>query len=83
MLRGQDVSVDSHSPPLISPYLHVAIDAIDQRCQLGAQQEDVDTTEGGYLVEDLDDGLLEVSNTQVGDHVPVNVDRGTALVGRE
>lgn len=80
MFRRQDVTVDSHSPPLIPPDLYVTVHAINQRGKLGAEKEDVDTAEGRDLVEGFCDGLFQGTDIEVGNHVPIDVDDGAALV---
>lgn len=79
MFRGQYVTIDRHSPPLVSPDLDITVHAIDKRCKLRTEQEDVDAAKGRYAVESLGHGLLEGTGTEVGDHVPVNIHRGAAL----
>lgn len=83
MFRRQDVPVDGYSPPLVPPDLDVTIHAIDKRCELGSEQEDVDPTEGRYLVDGIDHGLLKGTGTEVSNHVTIDVDRGTALKREE
>jgi hypothetical protein len=42
VLRGEHISVYSHSPPLVPPQLYVTVQSVHQRSQLGPQQEYVD-----------------------------------------
>lgn len=80
VFRGQYITVDSHSPPLIPPDFDVTVHAINERRELGSKEKDVDTAELRYLIEGFGHGLFKGPNVQVGDHIPVNVHGGATLV---
>ena len=79
VLRGQDVAVDGHPPALVPSDVRVPVQAVDNRRQLGAQQEDVHPAVVRDVVEGVHDRLLQRPGEEVRNHVAVDVDGGAAL----
>lgn len=80
VFRRQDVTIDGNSPTLVPSNLDIAIHTINKRGQLRAEQKDIDTAEGRYVVESLSHSLLQGASIEVGDHVTIDVNCGAALM---
>lgn len=79
VLRRQDVTVDGNSPTLIPTELIVAVEPVHDRRQLGAKEEDVNTTEVGDVVERIGDGLFQGALSKIGNHVAADINGRAAL----
>lgn len=55
MFRRQYVTVDGYSPALVSSNFNITIHTINEGCQLGSKEEDVDTAILGQAVEGVGD----------------------------
>lgn len=80
MLRGQYIAVDGHSPTLIPSQFDITVHAIDEGGKLRTEEENVDTTEGGYVVDSIGHGLLERAGIEVGHHFTIDIYRSATLL---
>lgn len=79
MLRGERVTIDCNSPPLIHSGLCIPAHSIDHGRKLGAKQEDVDSAVCRDVIERFRHRISQFSSVKITDEVTININRSAAL----
>lgn len=82
VLRGENVSIDGHSPSLVHAHLRITGHSINDGFQFGAEEENVHATEGGDVVQGLYHRSFEDASIEIAYQTSVNVDYCTSLTSK-
>lgn len=79
MLRRHVVAINGHPPALVSPELHIAVQAINHRGKLGPKEEDVDATKPRGFVKKVCYRLLQNAFGKIGNQIAVHINSCATL----
>lgn len=79
MFRRDDITINGNPPALVHTHLRISSHTVDYRSQLRAEEEDVNPSVAGNIVELSSDRLLQHSRVEVADKGTIDINGSASL----